>query len=344
MNYAIILSGGIGSRLWPLSSREEPKQFLNICSAKSMLEETLHRIVGLIKNEHIYIATNRLHVKKMKGCTKKLGIPKENFLFEPEGKNTLAPIGFLSQRISLLNPDAIIVVLPCDHLIIHRNKFLRLLAKAINIAKDGFIVTFGIRPTRPETDYGYIKVKSNVRDSAKGKKIQIYKITKFIEKPRLSKAKTLIKDKGIFWNSGMFVFKASVILEEIKNYMPDTYNIIKQIRNKQDLRRLWHRFPSVSLDYGIMEKTKKAALLPANFGWIDLGSWRAVAEIMKKDKNGNIFKGKCIDIGSKSSFVWSDKRLVATLGLNNIIIVDAKDSLLVCSKDKVHDIKKLHLK
>jgi len=337
MNYAIILSGGIGSRLWPLSSRKEPKQFLNICSAKSTLEETLRRIGGLIKNEHIYIATNRLHVKKIKGCTKKSGIPKENFLFEPKGKNTLAPIGVLSHRISLLDSDAVVVVLPCDHLIRQRNKFLRLLAKAINVAGDGFIVTLGIRPTRPETDYGYIKVKSKI----KHQKSKIYKVKKFIEKPRLSKAKRLIKDKGVFWNSGMFVFKASAILEEIKKYVPDAYNIIKQIRNKQDLKRLWHRFPSISLDYGVMEKTKKAALLPADFGWVDLGSWRAVAEIMKKDKNGNIFKGKCIDIGTKDSFVWSDKGLVATLGLNNIIIVDTKDSLLVCSKDKAGDVKKL---
>ena len=351
MNYAVILAGGIGSRFWPLSRDLEPKQFLNICSTRPMVDETANRISSLIKKENIYIATNKLHVKKIKNCLRNFNIPLKNVLSEPESKNTLAPIAFLSSRINKIDPDAVIVILPCDHIIKQKDKFLKLLKRALDIAKQGYIVTLGVHPKRPETGYGYIKIKSKISaikigGFAKkfGEKIQnpkIYKVDKYIEKPGLVRAKGFIKDKRYYWNSGIFIFRADVILDEIKKFMPNVHKTIADIKNKKDLKRLWHKLPSLSVDYAIMEKTKRMALLPADYGWLDIGSWQAIEEILKKDKYGNIFRGNCISIENKNTLIWSDKRLVAALGLKDIIIVNTKDALLVCSKDKTQDVKKV---
>jgi len=332
LNYAIILAGGTGTRFWPLSRELEPKQFLNVCSIRPMIEETIDRINPLIKKGNIYIATSSIYNRKIKKCLKKLKIPSGNILLEPESKNTFAPIAVLSKNINHLDSDAVIVALPSDHFIKHQNRFLKLLSKGIEIARCGYIVSLGIPPQRPETGYGYIKTKAKIKI--------FYLIEKFIEKPNLIKAKKFIRDRRYYWNSGIFIFRPQVMLEEIKKFAPRVYKIIMQVKNKKDFNRLWHRLPSISVDYAIMEKTRRMALLPAACGWIDLGSWEAIGEIAKKDKNGNIFQGKSIDIGSKDTLVWSDKRLITTLGLNNIIIVDTEDALLVCRKDMSQDVKK----
>ncbi len=332
MNYAIILAGGTGTRFWPLSRELEPKQFLNVCSSKPMIEEAIDRISPLIRKENIYIATSRIYNQKIRKCLKRLNISSSNILFEPESKNTFAPIAVLSKNINNLDSDAVIVVLPSDHFIKYQNRFLKLLSRGIEIARSGYIVSLGIPPKRPETGYGYIKTKSKIKN--------FYLIEKFIEKPNLIQAKKFIRDKRYYWNGGIFIFRPQVMLEEIKKFAPRVYKITIQIKNKKDFNRLWHRLPSISVDYAIMEKTKRIALLPADCGWMDLGSWEAIGEIAKKDKNGNIFQGKSIDIGSKDTLVWSGKRLVTTLGLDNIIIVDTEDALLVCRKDRSQDVKK----
>ncbi len=333
MNYAIILAGGTGKRFWPLSRELEPKQFLNVCSTKSMLEESINRISPLIRKRNIYIAAGKIYNKKIRKLLKKTNIPSGNILSEPESKNTFAPIAVLSRNISNLDSDAVIVVLPSDHFIKLKDKFLELLSRGIEIARKGYIVTLGIPPSRPETGYGYIKIKSKIND--------FYLIEKFIEKPDLNMARKFIRDKRYYWNGGIFIFSPSSILEETKKFMPAAYNSVMLMKNKESFNRIWHKLPSVSVDYAIMEKTMRMALLPANCGWTDLGSWEAIAEIAKKDKNGNIFRGKNIDIGSKNTLVWSDKRLVTTLGLENIIIVDTKDALLVCRRDISQLVKKV---
>jgi len=336
-NYAIILAGGIGSRFWPLSRESEPKQFLNICSKKPMLEETVRRIGSLVKRDNIYIATNKIYHKKIKNYLKKLNIHPRNILFEPETRNTLAPLGLLSKNIYNKDKEAVILVFPCDHYIKDKNRFSKILDKAIYLAKRGYIVTLGITPTRPETAYGYIKVKSKLKIL----KSKAYIVDRFIEKPTFTKAKKLIKDKKFYWNAGIFIFRADTMLQELKKFAPDDYDVINKIKDEKSLNRLWPRITSTSIDYAVMEKTDKMVLLPIDFGWIDLGSWQAIEEIIRKDKNGNIFKGNFIDIGSKDTLVWSDNRLVATLGLDNTVIVNTKDALLVCSKDRVQDVKKI---
>ncbi|MFH1269713.1 MAG: sugar phosphate nucleotidyltransferase [Candidatus Omnitrophota bacterium] len=333
MNYAIILSGGTGTRFWPLSRESEPKQFLNVYSARPMMKETIARISPLIKRGNIYIASGRAYSRKIKECLKGLNIPPRNILLEPESKNTFAPIAVLSGFIVNSDPDAVIVLLPSDHFIKDSGSFRKLLSKGIEIARRGYIVSLGIPPERPETGYGYIK-----RGARSG---NFYRIQKFIEKPDLKRAKKFIRDKRYFWNSGIFIFSARVMLNEIKKFMPGAYGILTQVKDKKDFIRLWHKLPSISLDYAIMEKTKKIVLLPLDCGWVDVGSWGALGEIAKKDKNGNILRGKIIDIGSRDTMVWSDRRMIATLGLDGIIIVDTQDALLVCRKDMSQDIRRI---
>ena len=336
MNYTIILSGGIGTRFWPLSRKSEPKQFLSICSEKSMIEETMHRISILIKKKNIYIAANKMHKQKFKKCFKIFNLPLKNFFFEPQSKNTLAPIAVLSKIIRDLDKDAVVAVLPSDHFIKNNDRFIKLFAKGIQVAKRGYIVTLGIPPNKPETGYGYIKINPKYKINSK-----IYKVDRFIEKPNIAKAKEFIKDKRYYWNSGIFIFKPDIFLEEIQKFMPKVYNIIMRMKNKKDCINLWSELPSISIDYAIMERTNRAVVLPADCGWTDLGSWLALVELMQKNKNGNVFQGECIDIASKDTFVWSSNRLVATLGLKDIIVVETKDAILVCNKEKTQNVKNL---
>ncbi len=342
-NYAIILAGGIGSRFWPLSTETEPKQFLTVSSDKPMIEETICRIQYLIKKEHIYIAANKSHKQNILACAGKFNIPVKNLLFEPQARNTFAPIAFLSRQIISFDKNAAIAVLPCHQVIKYAGKFIKALSEAYTASETNNIVCFGITPKRPETGYGYIKIKrpvtSNRKPENKRQKIQIYSIEKFIEKPDLARAKRFINDNGYFWNSGIFIFKANTMLEEINRLLPDTYQHL--ISNKP-IDSLWPELPAASIDYAIIEKTKNIILMPVDYGWIDLGSWQAIEEVLKKDKNDNIFRGaNIISLNTKNTIVWGNKRLIAAIGIKDIIIVDTADALLICSKDRTQDVKKV---
>ncbi|MCM8795344.1 MAG: sugar phosphate nucleotidyltransferase [Candidatus Omnitrophica bacterium] len=337
MNYAIILAGGFGRRFWPLSKVFQPKQFLSIGTNSSMLEETLSRIKNFIPCANIFIATNKLYRLKIKEISRRFNIANSNLLFEPRARNTLSSVGYLTYQIQKKDKEAVVFVFPSDHYIKGKRKFINLLKKAAYLAKTkGLIVTFGIKPKRPETGYGYLKIAISGRINSK-----VYKVEKFIEKPPLNRTKRFIKDKRYYWNSGIFVFRAKTILEEIKKYTPFTYRIIQRIKNKKDIKRIWHNFPDISLDKAVMMKTDKIAMFASTFGWVDLGSWCAVEEIMKKDKNQNISKGRHIDLGSKNILVWSTQKPILTLGLRNLVIIDTKEGLLVCAKDKAQEVKNI---
>jgi len=333
MKYAVILSGGVGSRFWPLSRQKEPKQFLRILSRKSLIEETIDRIRPLIKSSNIHIAASSMHTEKMKGFLKKSGISPGNAVFEPESKNTLAPIACLSEKIVRTDPEAVIIVLPCDHYVKEKKKFLELIKKGVRIAQQGYIVTLGVPPTRPETGYGYIKIKSRHRDFCT--------VARFTEKPDLRKARAFLKDKRYYWNAGIFIFRADVMFGEISRYAKSAYRIMTEIHGRSSRLKLWRKFPSISIDYAVMEQSTKIALLPAECGWTDLGSWQSLVEVMEKDKSGNIFNGRCVDMASSNTFVWSKERLVSTLGLDNIFIIDTKDALLVFKAERSQEIKQM---
>jgi len=337
MNYAIILAGGVGKRFWPLSQTERPKQFLKLFSNNTLLEETILRLAPLIDKENIYIATHIIYKEIIQNYMKKLKLRKENIFFEPMRKNTFLPIAYISYKIFQNDAQGVVIVLPSDHLIKCKREFLLAIKKAIYMAKKGFIVTLGVKPDYPETEYGYIRIFN--RPLARDR--ETFKVEKFIEKPSLSKAKIFLKDKRYFWNAGIFIFRVDLMMEEIKRYQPKVFSLIKE--NLSNLNKIWKNGLSSSIDYAIMEHSKKLALVPFKGEWSDLGRWQAIADLLKKDKNKNIFKCKrgYIDSENKNIFVWSENRFAACLGLKDLYIIETEHGLLICSKDKINRIKEL---
>lgn len=337
MNHAILLSGGRGTRFWPISRNDKPKQFLDIYSSRPMVTETFSRIKSFLVPSKIYVATNKIYRHQINRCLKGTGVLPQNILFEPESKDTLAPIGLLTKIICHRDKEAVILVFPCDHYIKGKKKFLKVLNKAVLVAEKGYIVTLGIAPGRPTTDYGYIKVNSKF----KIKNFNVYKVKKFIEKPEISITRRYIRTGTCYWNSGIFIFRADCMLKELKKYAPNEYRIINKIHDKKSLNKFWPKLKAVSIDYAIMQRSKKLALLPVNFSWRDLGSWQALESCNRKDKSGNILKGNCVDLGSKNTFVFSDMGLLATIGLNDLIVVNAEGKVLVCAKNRVQELKRM---
>lgn len=336
MIYAIILAGGMGERFWPVSRENKPKQFHNIDAQSTMFQNTIGRVNRLIPAERIYVATNRKHRAIITGQLRKSNIPKQNLLFEPSPKNTLAPIGFISNHILKRDPQAIIVVLPSDHIIDKEDRFINVLKAATALAQKDFIITLGVRPTRPETGYGYIKLGPKIP-----KMPLIYRVEKFTEKPDIKKARVFLKSRNYLWNCGIFIFKAKTMMDEINRYAPGLWKKINKVRNLEYSAKIWNSLPSLSIDYGVMEHTKNAAVIVVNHGWTDIGNWLSFAELFKKDKSGNVLEGNVLDIGSRNIIVLSDEKLVATLGLKDIIVVNAGNATLVCGKNSAQDVKKI---
>jgi len=334
MNYAVILAGGVGSRFWPFSRELEPKQFIKIIGQDSLLQSTIRRLKGLVDPSRTYIVTNKIYFYEVKAQVARFRIPDKNIILEPQGKNTAPAVGLCAKIISGFDPEAVLLVLPSDHYIKNVVNFKQALIKAISCAQQNFLVTLGIKPTGPSVGYGYIKA---------GKKSDgYYRVEKFLEKPDLNKAKKYFRDKTFYWNSGMFIWKACVLLEEIKKYLPGLFANLQLIDSTGDLERVWKRIEPISVDYGIMEHSKRIALIEANFYWTDLGSWEALSEIFPKDKKGNISSGDTLDLDSQGVCVFSrGNRLVSTIGLKDAVIADTPDALLVCHRSRTQDVKKM---
>ncbi|MDD5512420.1 MAG: sugar phosphate nucleotidyltransferase [Candidatus Omnitrophica bacterium] len=337
MTYCIILAGGVGSRFWPLSRYNKPKQFLKFSFGKSLIAQTLARVAPLAKKENIYIATNKDYARELKSCLKAKDISGVKFFYEAQGRNTFPSIAVLTKRIYDSDKDALILVCPSDHCIEQENKFLKGIRRGLRAAESGWIVTLGVVPLGAETGYGYIQ--TGVR--LKGAQEELFKVRKFIEKPSLEKARKFIKHGGYYWNAGIFIFRARVLLEEIRKVSLPDYRLLEGITGEPSLKRAWTRLSATSIDYAVMEKTDKIALIPAEFPWSDLGSWKSLEPFMKKDIKGNIMRKNSLDLDSRNIVSWSGKRLLVTLGLNDLIIVDTDDALLVCSKDRAQDVKKI---
>ncbi len=336
MNYAIILAGGIGSRFWPLSRTVVPKQFLRIIGRKSLLELTLRRIQAIIPDKNIFIITNRLYLSQIKNQIRDLGILKENIILEPKPLNTLPAISLCARIINLKDNQANLLVLPSDHYIKDSINFKQVILKALDLSSKGFLCLIGIKPDSPCSGYGYIKVGGGI-----GK--NIFYVKSFKEKPNLNETKRLFKNKGMFWNSGIFCFKSEVILREIKIYLPRLYRQIIRIKERQDIKNIWNKIKPISIDYGLLERSKNLAMVAAKFYWRDLGSWDALCDILPKDKKNNIILSDFVELDSKNTFVFSQtpKRLIATIGIQDLIIVDTSDALLICRKEKSQEVKKL---
>lgn len=339
---ALIMAGGRGERFWPKSRKNLPKQFLSLTGdGKTMIQLTAERISSLVNLEDIYISTNKdyreLAIKQLPG------IPEENILCEPIGRNTAPCIGLGAVHISRKYEDAMMIVLPADHLIKFNKMFLSTLKDACEVAEANTnLVTIGITPDYPETGYGYIKFDSHTTVG------RAYKVERFVEKPTLEVAKEYLSTEEYLWNSGMFVWKVSSILKNMNKFMPDIYEklmIIKKsiggLEENTVLEEEFYTMKSQSIDYGIMEKAEDIYILPGTFGWDDVGSWLAVERIKKTNEYGNIVEGNIITVDTKNCIIQGNKKLIATVGLENLIIVDTEDATLICEKDSAGMIKKV---
>ena len=334
MTYAVILAGGVGSRFWPFSRELEPKQFMKIIGENSLLQSTIERVKGVVEPKNVYIVTNNIYFYEVKSQLAKYKIPDKNIILEPEGKNTAPAVGLCAKLISRFDKDAVLLVLPSDHYIKNLGNFKSTLKRAVACAKENFLVTIGIKPTLSSTGYGYIKVN--------GKKNGYLTVERFLEKPDLNKAKNYFKDKLFYWNSGMFIWRASVFLAEVKKYLPKLHANLQMINSINDISKVWPRIEAISIDYGIMEHSKRIVLIPSNFYWTDLGSWEALAEVFPKDKKGNISSVNVLHHNSQGVCVFNrGNRLISTIGLKDLVIADTADALLVCDRSKTQDVKKL---
>lgn len=339
---ALIMAGGRGERFWPRSRKSLPKQFLSLTGdGKTMIQLTVERILPLVDMEDIYIATNKDYKALVKEQLPEL--PEENILCEPVGRNTAPCIGLGAVHIGKKYEDALMMVLPSDHLIKYTGMFTNTLKEACEVAELGAnLVTIGITPDYPETGYGYIKF---IPSACIG---HAYKVDRFVEKPNLETAKEYLATEEYLWNSGMFIWKVSTILDKMKTYMPETYEGLLNIQSaigteEQDvvLDKEFENFESVSVDYGILEKSNNIFTIPGTFGWDDVGSWLAVGRIRKTNEFGNVVAGNVITINSKECIIEGADKLIAAVGLEDLIIVDTEDATLICNKDNAGDIKKV---
>lgn len=339
--YGVIMAGGGGTRFWPLSREKTPKQLLNLTGNGLMINETIERMDEVIENDKIFIVSNQQQIELMEKSVSEV-IKKEQILSEPARRNTAACIGYSAMEILKKHGDGIMCIFPSDHYIKDKKEFSRSLESAIDEAeKNDKLVTIGIKPTFPSTGYGYIKYNNQNHQSAKD-------VLEFIEKPNLKKAKEYIDNGEYVWNSGIFVWKASVILDNYRRFLPRVYKYLVEIGEAMNtpeehkvIQEVYPQIPDISIDYGVMERSDEVKVITGDFGWNDIGSWDTLAVLYDVDDNGNVIKGNQINIDTNNCISYSEERLIATVGVENLIIVETKDAILVCHKDKAQDVKKV---
>jgi mannose-1-phosphate guanylyltransferase len=337
---AVIMAGGKGERFWPKSRNDKPKQFLSLTQDKeTMIQKTVKRLLPIVEKEDIYIVTNASYMHLVEEQLP--DIPKENILSEPFARNTAPCIAYAAAVINKKYDDAVMLVLPSDHLIKYEDIYISTLKKAVKAAKDNKnLITIGITPSYPETGYGYINFGEEKGD--------VFEVKKFVEKPDLKTAKSYLSSGKYLWNSGMFVWKISSIMKNFQEFMPETYKGALRIgesfgtENFQSvLENEFQNFRSESIDFGIMEKADDIYTIPGSFGWDDVGSWLAIERINETDEFKNFTEGDVLMYDTKRTTVCGGKRLIATVGARDIIIVDTDDVLLVCSKNETQDVKQI---
>lgn len=342
--HAVIMAGGRGARFWPRSREERPKHLLDITSRKTIIQETVDRIKSLVLPENILIVTGKKHSRTL--IEQLPEIPLRNIIIEPEGKNTAPCIGLAALHIRKKVEDDIMIVLPSDHAIADSRKFVRVLKAAAKTASvNDALVTIGIKPFRPETGFGYIERGASLPNRSQEK---IFRVKAIKEKPDFRHAKKFMESGRYYWNSGMFIWKASTILKSISLYLPLLYEGLSVIDKKlgsagesATVKNVYKNISSISIDYGVMEKARNVFVVEGNFGWSDVGSWDALWEISAKDKNNNAFigGGKVISEESGNSLVYSRQKLVALSGISDLIVVETEDALLICRRGNSQNVK-----
>lgn len=339
--YGVIMAGGGGTRFWPLSRQTTPKQLLNLSGNGLMINETIDRIAQVIEEDKIFIVTNKKQGEKMRQSVGSR-IAKNHILLEPAARNTAACIGYAAEEIVRKYGDGIMCIFPSDHFIKNQEEFNRILRLAIQVAEEqDKLVTIGIKPTFPSTGYGYINYTSDGKST-------VYSVNEFVEKPNLETARCFVDSGCYAWNSGMFIWKASTILKDFERFLPKVYQYLEQIgeslgtdTEQEVISQIYGKIPSVSIDYGIMERSDNVSVVLGDFGWSDVGSWDTLGTIYDLDDMGNIIKGEQVNIDTKNSICYAEKRLIATVGVENMIVVETEDAVLVCRKDQAQKVKEV---
>lgn len=339
--FAVIMAGGVGSRFWPRSKERKPKQLIRIVGENTMIQDTVKRLEGLIKPENIFVITNK--IQKLRVREQLPQLPEQNIIDEPFGKNTAACIGLASVLIKKKNPEAVSITLPSDHLIQDEIEFRECLLTAAEYADNSKgLLTIGITPTRPETGYGYIQFDE------KGVDKNIFKVMTFAEKPNLATAERFIASGDFLWNSGIFIWRVDSILEEIEKYLPDLYDGLGKIEKvidtpefEKELVSVYGQLKSISIDYGIMEKSDRVFLTKADFYWNDLGNWDAVYEVSDKNEDGNAVVGDVYAAKTSGSYIFSPRTFTAVIGLENIIVINTNEALLICNRNNAQDVRQV---
>lgn len=343
--YIVILAGGSGTRFWPLSRKSSPKQLMSVFGGKSMLQRTVERVVPL-QPKRIMVVTNAVQAAETRRQLEYItGVPVD-VIEEPIGRNTAPAIGLAASIIARFDPDGIMAVLPADHYILDEERFRAILHKGRSVAESGTLVTLGIAPTRPETGYGYIEATENCGDEPAP-------VARFVEKPALERAMEFLATGRFYWNSGMFVWGACDILDQIKLFMPELSGALAKLTFEQDLWELSDLKPQIaeiyagikgeSIDFGVMEKAQNVQVIPASFGWSDVGSWSALPEVMEADQEGHVVISAqgTVSVGAEGCLAYGGGKMVAFVGVKDLIVVDTPDALMVCAKSAAQDVKKV---
>jgi mannose-1-phosphate guanylyltransferase len=343
--YALVLAGGGGTRLWPMSRKNTPKQLLPLVDNRTMFRTSVDRIAKILPPERICVVTGGDYVERM--MAEVPHIPKENFFVEPDGKNSAPAAAFGIWMIHQRDPQATVALLTADHHIVKEDLFCEAIASAYELAQEEYIVTLGISPTYPATGFGYIQQGDVIR---KMNGFTGYHALRFTEKPDLIAATEFVASGQYSWNSGMFIWTTQRAKEEFASQQPVMFNLFEQLAPSigtdgfvSKLASIWEKMPSISIDYAIMEGAKRMAVIPADIGWSDVGSWASLFEVHKTDKFGNVFKSKSKDrviLDTHDTMVYSD-RMIVTIGVRDIILVDAGDVLFVCHKDRSQDVREV---
>ncbi|HJX39272.1 MAG TPA: mannose-1-phosphate guanylyltransferase [Anaerolineae bacterium] len=342
--YAVVLAGGSGKRLWPLSRRESPKQLLDItCQEKTLIRETYARLQPLVPDENLFVITAGQYVASTREQLPSL--PAANVIAEPEGRGSAPAIGLAAVHLLRKDPDAVMACLPADHHIAEPERFRRALSAAGQVAQQGHLVTLGIRPQRPHTGYGYIELGQRLADVDEH---AVYAVRRFTEKPDEETAALFVEGGRHLWNSGMFIWKASVILEEIARHLPRLHACLSELagvlgtdKEEEVLARSWCQVEKETIDFGVMEKADSVVVVPVEMGWSDIGSWASLIELLPADGDGNVVVGNHLGLETKGSLIYSPRRLVATVGVENLIIVETEDAILICPRERAQEVKRL---
>lgn len=342
--YAVILAGGSGKRLWPLSRKECPKQLVDMaCEDRPLLQETFARLEALMPASDVYIITAEQYVGRTREQLP--SVPESNIIAEPEGRGSAPAIGLAAVYLKHRDPEAVMACLPADHHIAQPERFREALGVAEQVAQRGHLVTLGMKPDYAHTGYGYIEIGEELTDVGGH---AVHRVQRFTEKPDEAAASAFVEGGRHFWNSGMFIWKASTILHEIEKHLPRLHSCLAELDQvlgtedeREVLERTWPQVEKETIDFGIMEKAEDVVVMPVEMGWSDVGSWASLAELLPSDGEGNVVVGRHLGLETRNSVIYSPHHLVATIGIEDLIVVATEDAILVCPRDRAQEVKAL---